>query len=163
MSGINLISFVSALTALIASVAGPLVTIYATRSQINATVRSGNRQRWIDEFRDAIAHFCSEVAIVGQGREKIIHDGRIVIKTESEFLQVYGKLIYSANKIRLMTNPTEPQHQQLLEIIDGMFVLLRTAAPDRDLQHEGQEIVCQIVSMSVSIIRQEWNRVQLGV
>jgi len=158
----NSITFFSALTALIASLAGPLVTIYATRSQINATVRSGNRQRWIDEFRDSISRFCSEIAIVAQGRETIVRDGEIVIHTESEFLQAYGRLIYSANKIRLMTNPNDPEHGQLLEAIDRIFVLLRTAAPNQDPHREGQAIIGEVVQRSISIIRQEWNRVQRG-
>jgi hypothetical protein len=39
-------SFVSALTALVASIAGPFVTLYVARTQIRFTVRSTNRQRW---------------------------------------------------------------------------------------------------------------------
>jgi hypothetical protein len=50
----TLVSFVSALTALVASIAGPIITLYVARSQVKAAVRSANRQRWIDEFRDLI-------------------------------------------------------------------------------------------------------------
>jgi hypothetical protein len=157
------LSFVSALTALVASIAGPFVTLYVARTQMRVTVRSANRQRWIDEFRDVIAHFCSELAIAAQGRETIVKDGRIVIQAESEFLRSFGKLVYTANKIRLMINPLERDHQELLEIIDRMFERFRTAPPNHDLQSEGQEIVRQIVSMSLAIIRREWLRVQRGV
>ena len=52
----RLVGFVSALTALIASIAGPVITIYVARTQFNATVRSANRQRWIDEFKIGRAH-----------------------------------------------------------------------------------------------------------
>jgi hypothetical protein len=51
----TLVGFVSALTALLASIVGPAVTLYVARTQITATVRSANRQRWIDEFRDVIS------------------------------------------------------------------------------------------------------------
>ena len=37
----TLVSFVSALTALIATIAGPFVTLYVARTQFKATVRSG--------------------------------------------------------------------------------------------------------------------------
>lgn len=69
------IGFVSALSALIASIAGPLVTLYAARLQIRANVGSANRQRWVDEFRDVIANFCSEIAIAAQGRANIAQNG----------------------------------------------------------------------------------------
>ena len=40
----NLISVISASTALVASVTGPLVALYVARAQIKAAVRSANRQ-----------------------------------------------------------------------------------------------------------------------
>jgi len=89
----TLVSFVSALTALVASIAGPIVTLYVARSQFRVSVRSANRQRWIDEFRDLIANFCAEIATSAQVREKIVRDGRIVIQAESEFMSSFEKLI----------------------------------------------------------------------
>jgi hypothetical protein len=155
------IGFVSALTALLASIVGPLVTLYVARTQIRATVRSANRQRWIDEFRDAIARYCSEVAIVAQARERIVSDGQIVIG-ESEALHDFGKLVYSASKIRLMVNPLEREHQELLGALGRVFDRLRTAASHEDLQREGVEIVNEIVTRSLVIIRREWLLVQRG-
>jgi len=89
----TLVSVVSARTALIASIAGPIVTLYVARSQFRVSVRSANRQRWIDEFRDLIANFCAEIATSAQVREKIVRDGRIVIQAESEFMSSFEKLI----------------------------------------------------------------------
>jgi hypothetical protein len=159
----TLVSFVSALTALIATIAGPFVTLYVARTQFKATVRSANRQRWIDEFREQIAHFCAEIAISAQLREKIVKDGQIVIQAGPEFLTSFGRLVYTANKIRLMINPLEREHQELLELINGLLRRFRTASADDDLQTEGQAIVEQIVAMSVAVIRREWLRVQRGV
>jgi hypothetical protein len=159
----TLVSLVSALTALVASIAGPIVTLYVARSQFKANVRSANRQRWIDEFRDLIARFCAEIATSAQIREKIVTEGRIVIQAESQFLSSFEKLIYTANKIRLMINPLEHEHQELLEVMNGLLVRFRTASAEDDLQSEGVEIVGQIVTMSVAIIRREWLRVQRGV
>jgi len=159
----TLVGFVSALTALIASIAGPIVTIYVARTQFKTTVRSANRQRWIDEFRDLIAHFCSELATSAQVREKIVRDGRIVVQAESAFLSSYEKLVYTANKIRLMINPLEQEHQRLIEVMNGLLARFLTASAEDELQSEGQKIVGQIVTMSVEIIRGEWLRVQRGV
>jgi hypothetical protein len=159
----TLVSFVSALTALIASIAGPIVTLYVARSQFKVNVRSANRQRWIEEFRDLIARFCAEIAVSAQVREKIVKDGRIVVHAESEFLSSFEKLIYTTNKIRLMINPLEHEHQKLVEVMNHLLARFRTASAEDDLQSEGQEIVGKIVTMSVEIVRREWLRVQRGV
>ena len=50
-----LISVISACTALVASIAGPLVTLTVSRRQFNASVLSANRQKWIDSLRDMLA------------------------------------------------------------------------------------------------------------
>jgi hypothetical protein len=158
----TLVSFVSALTALVASIAEPTVTLYVARTQFRANVRSANRQRWIDEFREQIARFCAELPISAQVREKIVKEGRIVIQAEPEFLNSFGRLVYTANKIRLMINPIKREQQELLELINGLLRRFRSASSEDDLQGEGQEIVGQIVTMSAPIIRREWLRVQRG-
>ena len=43
-----LIGVISACTALVASIVGPIVTLSVARRQFNATVLSANRQRWIE-------------------------------------------------------------------------------------------------------------------
>jgi len=105
----------------------------------------------------------SESLVSAQVREKIVRDGRIAIQAESAYLSSFEKLIYTANKIRLMINPLEPEHQRLLEVMNGLLVRFRTASSADELQSEGQEIVGRIVTMSVEIIRREWLRVQRGV
>jgi hypothetical protein len=162
MFGAEPISFISALTALVASVAGPFVTLYVARTQLRSTVRSGNRQRWIDDFREQIAHFCSELAIAAQVRDKIVKDGRIAIQAEPEFLNRFGKLIYTANKIRLMINPLDPEHHELLALINDLLHRFRTAVVEDDLHAQGQTIVEKVVAMSLAIIRHEWQLVQRG-
>src|SRR5690349_8482952 len=49
-----IISLVSACTALFASIVGPLVTLTVARRQFNATVLSGNRQKWIEALRETL-------------------------------------------------------------------------------------------------------------
>ena len=57
----TIVGLISAATALVASVTGPLVTFHVGRTQVRAAVLSANRQRWIDGFRGLIAEFCSQI------------------------------------------------------------------------------------------------------
>jgi hypothetical protein len=156
----TLVSIISALTALVASVAGPFVTLYVARTQLRANVRSANRQRWIDEFREQVAHFCSEMAIAAQVRDKMVRDGRIVIQGEPEYLNAFGRLIYTTNKIRLMINPLDPEHQELIDLLNGLLAQFRDASADDDLRAQGTALIEQLIPKSVAIIRREWIRVQ---
>ena len=54
-----LIGVISACTALVASIVGPIVTLSVARRQFNATVLSANRQRWIETLRDMLAELIS--------------------------------------------------------------------------------------------------------
>lgn len=56
------ISMVSAATALVASIVGPLVTLSVGKRQFAATVLSGKRQRWIDLLRESLADLVSQLA-----------------------------------------------------------------------------------------------------
>lgn len=156
------VSLISAFTALVASIAGPFVTLYVARTQMRVTVRSANRQRWIEEFRELIAQLCSEIAVAAQNREAMIKEGRIVIGGERDLLGNFGKLVYTANKIRLMVDPHEREHQELIATIDALLALFRAGSENGDLQTTGQEMAQRIVGLTVAIVRREWARVQKG-
>lgn len=156
------VSLISAFTALVASIAGPFVTLYVARTQMRVTVRSANRQRWIEEFRELIAQLCSEIAVAAQNREAMIKEGRIVIAGERDLLGNFGKLVYTANKIRLMIDPLDRDHQNLLASIDALLALFRTGPEGQVLQASGQAFAQEIVRLTVAIVRREWMRVQRG-
>lgn len=158
----SLVSVISASTALAASITGPLVTLYVARAQIRAAVRSANRQRWIEEFRDTIANFCGQIATATQVREKVFRDGRVSIPADSEILPHFERLIFTATKIRLMVNPLDREHMELRGAIDQLLTLFRTGAVGDDIQDEARTRALQIAEMSLAIIRHEWRRVQRG-
>lgn len=68
----QIVSLVSACTALVASVAGPLATVLVSRRQFKATVLSAGRQNWIDALRDLLADLMSQLAGVAGRREEAL-------------------------------------------------------------------------------------------
>ena len=68
MIDLTLVSFVSALTALVASIAGPLVTLYVARSQFRVNVRSvinpleHEHQKLIEVMNGLLARFLTASA-----------------------------------------------------------------------------------------------------
>ena len=60
--GVSIVSLISALTALVASIVSPFVTIQTAKRQINASVISANRTRWLESLREQLATLVSELA-----------------------------------------------------------------------------------------------------
>jgi len=58
----NLVGLLSACTALIATIVGPLVALTVARRQFIATAISGNRHKWIENLRDVLAELISLLA-----------------------------------------------------------------------------------------------------
>lgn len=157
-----LVSVISAGTALVASITGPMVTLYVACAQIRAAVRSANRQRWIEEFRDLVAHLGGQVAASMQVRGQVIHDGKVVITGERKLVEQLERLVYTFNKIHLLINLLDPQHVELIETTSRFLMQFRTASMADDLQSEAEAAVKRIVDMSLTIVRREWLRVQRG-
>ena len=159
----TIVGLISAATALVASVTGPLVTFHVGRTQVRAAVLSANRQRWIDGFRTLVAEFCSQIAATAQVRAKLVRDGRIQLSAEPESLHQFERLIFTFAKIRLMTDPSDEDHQQLVRVIEQLLTTLRTTPSFDDVQPAAEIAGRRIIEISHTILRREWHRVQRGI
>ena len=124
-----LISVISACTALVASVAGPLVTLTVARRQFNANVLSANRQKWIETLRDMLAELISLLvaALVMKSDWKDKWDqGRGAIAKNPELLDKIERIVLVQWRIRLLINPTEADHQDLYRAIETAFKRLQS-------------------------------------
>lgn len=154
------VGLVSAVTALVASITGPLVTLYIGRSQIRASVLAANRQKWIESFREAVSSFCSHVAAIVHTRESIVREGRLHLGSDAEMLRRFEALILVFTKIRLLTDPSDEQHRRLLSVMQGLLKTLERSAPGADIQAEVEATVGNVVELCLAVLRKEWSRVQ---
>lgn len=154
------VGLVSAATALVASITGPLVSLYIGRSQIRASVLAANRQKWIDGFREAVATFCSHVAGIVHSRDKMVKEGRVHIQGDAELVRRFEQLILTFTKIRLLTDPLDEEHRRLLAVMQELLRLLERAGPGADIQPEVEATVGRIVDISLGVLRREWSRVK---
>jgi hypothetical protein len=158
-----LISLVSACTALVASVAGPLVTLTVARRQFNANVLSANRQKWIEALRDLLAELVSllvaALVMRSKWKEKWDH-GRGPTAADPEMLAKLERIVLVQWKIRLLINPTEPDHQELHRTIDLAFKRIQLEdSPDSETEGD----IENITRLAQAILKREWQRVKQGV
>ena len=144
------IAIISAVSALCAIVLGPLVALWAARRQSRAAVLSANRQAWINSLRDAVAEFISLVAYLSLDQEK------------STLMARVERMMFIEAKVRLMLNPRESDHQQLIAAMHR----LRQAAGDTinstDPAHQAAlaTATATIVPTVQTILKREWERVK---
>jgi hypothetical protein len=156
-----LISLVSAATALVASIIGPVVTLSVAKRQFNATVLSANRQKWIETLRDAVAGLVSLLvtAMVVKSRwEQNWNRGRAAL-TDPALMEKLQQMVQTQFRIRLLLNPTEPDHVRLQQAIDAALKRLRSEeSSDADMEAD----IETITSLTQAILKREWQRVKQG-
>ncbi|GAC28600.1 hypothetical protein [Brumicola pallidula] len=104
---------VSAITALVAVIVGPLVSIIVAKKQINASVVSSSRQAWINRLRDELATLVGIVHHLPSAHA----NGSV---TTDDAIAEYGKFVEQFQVIKLLINPKETDHQELIRLIKSV-------------------------------------------
>jgi hypothetical protein len=158
-----LISVISAGTALAACVAGPTVTLAVAKRQVNATVLSANRQKWIEVLRDTLAQLISLLVaglVIKSKWKTKWESGRGPLDAEPALLEKLERIVLTRSKIRLLLNPAEPDHRRLSQAIDAAFKRLQS---EESLDSETESDIETITALAQSILKREWQRVKRGI
>src|SRR5262245_42260188 len=157
-----LLSVISALTALVASVAGPLVTLRVARRQFSANVLSTNRQKWIEALREALSEFISllvSALVVKKQWKENWNQGLSALEKDPALIEKLERLVLAQSRVWLLINPTEPTHRQLSDAMDAAMALLQSEKSD---DAESTRCVNAITTLARAMLRSEWQRVKLG-
>jgi hypothetical protein len=147
------LALVSAITALAAVVLSPLVAMWAAERQSRVAVLSANRQSWINALRDLIAECMSTSGLV--------HIADWSTRPQAEYEAKMERLSFLIAKIRLMLNPNEPDHQRLSELLGELLKSMRgPKAQEVKDTVAGAKAVRELVPLSQTILKREWERVK---
>jgi len=157
-----LLSLISACTALVASIAGPFVTLFVAKQNFNATVLSTNRQKWIESLRDMLAEFISMLmaALVVKSNWKDNWDrGRAPLAADPALLDKVQRLLLAQTKIRLLLKPNDADHEHLFRAIDAAMKRLEA---EEALESTTEGDIETIATLAQAILQREWERVKHG-
>jgi hypothetical protein len=150
------LAIVGAVTALVAVIVGPLVTVYVAKKQISSSIVSTNRQKWIDRLRDELAALLKDV----QHTPSAYSANSI---STSEAIAKYGEITERSEVIKLLINPNEVDHQELVRLISTASALVISSINQKQGNAEQlQKISQNIVNLSQKILKREWERVKSG-
>lgn len=149
-------SMISAVTALVAIFVGPLVSVYVAKKQINSSVLSRNRQEWINRPRNVLAELVTIIRHVPPA-----YAANSI--TNQEAIAKHGELTEKIELVKLLLNPNETDHQELVRLISAASVQVKDAINQRAGQAvEMEKTAERIISQSQIILKREWNRVKSG-
>jgi len=175
MAPTNITSLAAVLTALAAVIVSPIVSILVARRQIRASARvannqvqasiqvatsqiraqtvSANRQAWINTLRENLAEFLSQTAAINL-------PGMSSIDVDSErFRQMVEQLTLIEGRIKLSVNPNEEDHVLLVELLDRAVRVADTRPRQPTTLANLTE---EIVRLSQTVLKREWERVKSG-
>ena len=154
------ITFVTACTALIAGVAGPLVSVFVARQQIRASVISNNRERWVETLRDAVAEYVALALSVSLAKQATGEGHSPGMGVNGALLQTAERIVLVKNKIMLMTNPNESTHAALCEAVEVIYLALASNQP---LNLTKMRADAETVTRAGrAVLKAEWARVKHG-
>src|SRR5260370_11761865 len=107
------IAFVTACTALVSAMAGPLVSIAVASKQIRASLISNNRERWVEALRDSLAEYVALAVSAAMLREVLRKDALEAIRDDPQLAQLAERIALARNRILLMLNPAKAVHHKL--------------------------------------------------
>jgi hypothetical protein len=145
---------ISALTALVAVIVSPIVSIYVTRRQIKASIVSTNRQKWIDQLRDHLAELITLVRFLN------LHKSFEEVSKEEWFANLQ-KASLIESKINLLLNPNESDHTALCKTIrEALVTMLKDEEESKSPTLV--ELTNSVLKQSQAILKREWERVKKG-
>lgn len=149
------------------------VTLIIALRQLQAKVRSENRQKWIDDVRNTLAKTISEIP------DAIYESSRPSPDTDLSSTEFgYTKDVQASRiKLELLMNPSEIDHRTLGWLLRRAYGI-REVKPDkkiptddffaninkldRDERSERNELISYIIRLSNAILKREWERVKRG-
>jgi hypothetical protein len=162
MEIVSVVGLVSASTALVASIVGPVITLTVSRRQFNATVISASRQKWIETLRNTLAELIALIraALVVKSKWKDKWDrGLGPLNADPAMLDKFEHIVLSQSTIDLLISPTDADHLLLREAIETAIARLRA---EESLESETRGDIQNITRLGQAILGREWQRVKIG-
>lgn len=81
---------------------------------------------------------------------------------DPDLLDKLQEIMKTFTKIRLMANPIDADHQELIAVLTRAMTTPRTAQLDEDLEPSIRQAVEEVVRKSQVIFNREWGRMKAG-
>ena len=155
---VTLITILSLITAMLAVFFGPLISWFIAKRRDDVSLKIAKkqvvapiRQKWIDKLRDLIAEMLSiahyyHIAQAGDDSDE----------GEQVETQVHRKMLFLHKEVKLLINPQEQEHRQLVDKLGKLAFGLN----DRENWNSFGQQITDITELAQGILKTEWTRVK---
>jgi len=131
--------------------------------ELNKSVKSANRQQWINTLRDCVSEYLAllETYKVDYENAKKLNEVMHFKKINTSAFEIKKLSV----KIELMLNPEEEKSKRFLKIFFDISTFVLDESSDLHSNQYQQDYVAlklQLVSITKSILKEEWERVKKG-
>jgi hypothetical protein len=155
------IAIMTSFTALVAGVAGPVVSVLISRQQMRASVISNNRERWAETLRDLVAEYVALLLTSSITRQALGQDLSSALRTDRALLTTAERVALLKNKILLIINPVKSDHGELSRTIEAAYLsLVSELPPTLSTMRVDVEAITRAAR---AVLRAEWQRVKRGM
>lgn len=144
--------WLSALTALVAVVVGPFVSVYITKRQIQMSAVSSSCVEWIKQLRDLVAELLAEY--------RFVDFDSVPGQTPKVLKATLQRLFRIETQIKLMLNPDETEHKELMRVVENAVTYADSFAQNKLAKIT--EHVQAIQATATLILKKEWEVVKAG-
>ncbi|VAW83134.1 hypothetical protein MNBD_GAMMA12-2634 [hydrothermal vent metagenome] len=154
----HLLKITPMITALFAVIVSPLISVYITKKQLRASVNSKSRQEWINLLREEITNYLFGLIKF----DSMKFDNQMALKNKNKTLphspQDLTKLLDDLQKhkikISLLINPSEADSKKLIAALEDSYLNIAKESLNQ------KKIESNILQLSQSILKKEWQRVK---
>jgi hypothetical protein len=154
----DIASIIAAITALLAVLIGPFVTLTVAKRQTDASkgtadlqaranVLSKSRQEWINTLRNEIAGFVSSMGHMSPSAVASATNGGNTLQLTKDVRLHYAK-------VHLLINPNEPDHHAL---VNKMALMIEQLS---QLRLNFDDANFELAALAQQILKREWERVK---
>lgn len=134
-------SIVAAVTALLAVIVGPFLTMRASKNQMLGPMR----QAWINSLRDTVSEFIASVYVGPVEAGVLSRDDQVREAAYASKHAHIQKTVQLKEKIALLSNYKESEHQELVRLVNSAFAAYETgrdtAAALKALREWSQQVL----------------------
>lgn len=146
----EIVAIMSMLVSLTAVLVGPIVSFKLARRQIISPIG----QKWIDELRDLVSTLLSKCRA-----GLIMHEGHGLLDKESPDQELLKEILFLEQKLQLMLNPSEKDHQHLVDLVGAITNDVELGASNLMAFGERADAASACCK---DILKREWERVKYG-
>jgi len=125
-----------------------------SRQLIKKDILSKNRQEWINTLRDSVSNYLSSHEL----SKLIVKHDKKGTETPPEYrneFKIWQSLDY---KIKLLLNPEEEKSKKLINLMTQLNLSTDYYSNSKEIEYE--KIKNEIIQLTQSILKEEWERVK---